>query len=143
MDVKIEQYSTLKYLDDMIMFSEQAILFTKTHGVVDDFLADIIMYPATLRCIQQTGWIGHNLHGDLFSILPQKDWMRILAAGYAAEKGPADWDMDGALIFSLAKKTIPKLLPLLKEIRANLAKTYILPGEEKLSEGLRGLWKRR
>ena len=124
---KIDKYDSESYIDRMIIYCEKAEQFTKDVSL-EELSNNKTLYYGTLGYIQLAGWIAYHLPHDIFIMFPQKGLERMVAAGYALEKGPVDWNVNASIILSLAQETMPKLIPVLRQIKHIL----LIPNTDKI-----------
>ena len=103
------------YLDDMIGFSEKVMAYTA--GLNQDaFLADDLIYDATLRNLELIGEAATHIPEAVRTANPQIPWRLIVATRNRLVHGYLGIDND--TIWSIVQVDLPALLPGLCALRA-------------------------
>lgn len=106
------------YLDDMIGFSEKVMAYTA--GLNQDaFLADDLIYDATLRNLELIGEAATHIPEAVRTANPQIPWRLIVATRNRLIHGYLGIDND--TIWSIVRVDLPALLPGLCALRARSA----------------------
>lgn len=95
------------YIDDMIQFSENVILYTEGFSL-QDFIASGLNYDATLRNIELIGEAATHIPDEIRSINTDIPWRQIIATRNKVIHGYLGIDND--TLWSIVKTDIPELL---------------------------------
>ncbi len=117
-DATEETRSWRLYIQDMIKFAEKVLSYTE--GLNQDaFIADGLIYDATLRNIQLIGEAATHVPDHVREATPEIEWRRIV--GTRNRVTHAYLSMDEDVIWDIIQTDIPSLLPELRKLLGGAA----------------------
>jgi len=99
------------YLDDMINFAEKVLAYTDGLDQAS-FVANGLIYDATLRNLELIGEAATHIPGDVRAAHPKVPWRMLIATRNRLIHGYLGIDND--TLWSIIQDDVPELLPLLK-----------------------------
>ena len=112
-DVNQESRSWQLYLRDMIEFSNKVLSYTE--GLDRDrFIAETLVYDATLRNLELIGEAATHIPGEVREAHPEIQWRRIIATRNRLAHGYLGMDDD--VIWDIIRTDVPDLLPALRNL---------------------------
>jgi len=101
------------YIDDMRRFTEKALVYTAGH-TRERFIADSVIYDATLRNLELIGEAATRIPDTVRSGHPAIPWRQIIATRNRLIHGYLGIDDD--TIWSIIEGDLPRLLVQLRQI---------------------------
>lgn len=102
------------YVDDMIAFAEKVLAYTA--GLDQPkFVADTLVYDATLRNLELIGEAATHVPDDVRQAHPQVPWRMIVATRNRLIH--AYLGIDNDTLWSIVVTDVPALLPMLRAVR--------------------------
>ena len=102
------------YVDDMIAFSQKVLAYTA--GMDQSaFVANALVYDATLRNLELIGEAATRIPADVRQAYPQLPWRQIIATRNRLIH--AYLGIDNDTLWSIVVTDVPALLPRLRTVR--------------------------
>ena len=112
-DLNQESRSWQLYLRDMIEFSNKVLSYTE--GLDRDrFIAETLVYDATLRNLELIGEAATHIPGEVREAHPEIQWRRTIATRNRLAHGYLGMDDD--VIWDIIRTDVPDLLPALRNL---------------------------
>ena len=108
------------YIQDMIEFGEKVISFT-TGLDQDAFIADALIYDATMRNIELIGEAATHVPTSVRDSHPYIPWRAIVGA--RNQLAHSYLDINDSVIWSIVQDAIPNLLPQLRKLLDDMGKS--------------------
>lgn len=102
------------YIDDMIAFSQKVLTYTAGLDQAA-FVADSLVYDATLRNLELIGEAATHVPADIRHAHPRVPWRMVIATRNRLVH--AYLGIDNDTLWSIVAVDVPALLPLLREVR--------------------------
>jgi uncharacterized protein with HEPN domain len=103
------------YLDDMVDFCETVLAYTQDFDQ-EAFIASRLHFDATVRNVELIGEAATHIPEDIKQLAPDIPWRQVVATRNRLIHGYLGIDND--TLWSIVRDDIPRLLPLLRQLKS-------------------------